>query len=101
MALAIRQEFDEKKNESNPITIQKYIKEAEEELDEWRHPDPYNQPHFIGGSKWERNLPPPPEVNGNHIERNTGRSIGISRPCDKEYRTRVELRFYTDERVIG
>jgi NADH dehydrogenase (ubiquinone) 1 beta subcomplex subunit 9 len=62
MALAIRAEFDEKKKEESPNLIRKYIQEAENELEEWRHPDPYNQPHFFGGSKWERNLPPPEEV---------------------------------------
>jgi NADH dehydrogenase (ubiquinone) 1 beta subcomplex subunit 9 len=67
MAMAIRAEFDEKAKEQNPKKIEQYCTEAEAELDEWRHPDPCIQPTFFGGSKWERNTPPPEEVNSQVI----------------------------------
>eukprot|EP01132_Coremiostelium_polycephalum_P005076 gene5076-6318_t len=50
-------------NETNPFLIQQYIKEFETKLDYWTHPDPYIPCDNEGGSKWQRNIPPPSWVN--------------------------------------
>jgi len=33
--------------------------ETEKLLEKWKHPDPYRPPSAPGGSKYERNMPPP------------------------------------------
>jgi len=33
--------------------------ETEKLLEKWKHPDPYRPPSAPGGSKFERNMPPP------------------------------------------
>lgn len=38
---------------------QEIIKQTEELLEKWKHPDPYRAPTAPGGSKYERNLPAP------------------------------------------
>ena len=38
------------------------VREAEEKLVEYTHPDPYVIPYMPGGSKFMRNPPPPFEV---------------------------------------
>ncbi|KAL9123207.1 MAG: hypothetical protein Q9187_000224 [Circinaria calcarea] len=35
------------------------FQEAEVLLEKWKHPDPYRPPTAPGGSKYERNIPPP------------------------------------------
>lgn len=40
-ALAIRAQFDHNKHVTNPKEIQVLVKNAEKELEEWAHPDPY------------------------------------------------------------
>lgn len=80
-ALAIRAQFEQNKSVSNPKEIQVLVHNAEKELEEWAHPDPYKcnlifffrdlflfvfvltvflslVPMGPEGTKWERNLPP-------------------------------------------
>ncbi|CAO3613644.1 unnamed protein product [Mucor hiemalis] len=57
-ALAIRAQFDHNKHVTNPKEIQVLVKNAEKELEEWAHPNPYKLPLGPEGTKWERNLPP-------------------------------------------
>ncbi|KAI9363822.1 hypothetical protein BD770DRAFT_440263 [Pilaira anomala] len=57
-ALAIRAQFEQNKALTNPKEIQAVVQNAEKELQEWAHPDPYKFPMGPEGTKWERNLPP-------------------------------------------
>lgn len=79
-ALAIRAQFEQNKALTNPKEIQVVVQNAEKELQEWAHPDPYKcnliifensrdrltltfffsflVPMGPEGTKWERNLPP-------------------------------------------
>ncbi|TVY36030.1 NADH dehydrogenase [ubiquinone] 1 beta subcomplex subunit [Lachnellula subtilissima] len=64
-AVYIRSLFDANKNIRDPRQ-QKASRwhqalpiEAEVLLEKWKHPDPYRAPTAPGGSKFERNLPPP------------------------------------------
>ncbi|KAI9754410.1 MAG: hypothetical protein M1815_005643 [Lichina confinis] len=41
------------------LYLQALILEAEDLLDKWKHPEPYRPPTAPGGSKYERNIPPP------------------------------------------
>jgi hypothetical protein len=38
------------------------LEKGEHELWEWRHPEPYTFPTSVGGSKWQRNVPPPAHI---------------------------------------
>lgn len=40
-------------------TGQVLLQRTEEELEKWKHPDPYIPPTAPGGSKYERNIPAP------------------------------------------
>ncbi|CAH3026188.1 unnamed protein product, partial [Porites evermanni] len=59
-ALILRDRFDKYKNETNQKMIDKVLQDAEIEFENKRHPFPYIDPVSPDGSKWERNLPPPP-----------------------------------------
>ncbi|KAL8306708.1 hypothetical protein RB593_005559 [Gaeumannomyces tritici] len=54
-ALYIRSLFEANKSIKEP----RQIRETETLLDTWKHPDPFCHPTAPGGSKFERNLPPP------------------------------------------
>ncbi|KAG0250896.1 hypothetical protein BG011_007992 [Mortierella polycephala] len=59
-AVELRMEFDAKKNLRHPRQIAQAIQDAERQLAELRHPDPYIAPTAPGGTKFERNLHPDP-----------------------------------------
>ncbi|KAF2201903.1 hypothetical protein GQ43DRAFT_393298 [Delitschia confertaspora ATCC 74209] len=66
-AMYIRSLFEAKKNVTEPRQLRMLIKETQELLEKWKHPDPYRPPTAPGGSKYERNLPvpildPPPKM---------------------------------------
>ncbi|KAF2121714.1 hypothetical protein BDV96DRAFT_639803 [Lophiotrema nucula] len=66
-ALYIRSLFEANKNVTEPRLQRNLIKETEELLEKWKHPDPYRPPTAPGGSKYERNMPcpildPPPKM---------------------------------------
>ncbi|KAF2730270.1 hypothetical protein EJ04DRAFT_515396 [Polyplosphaeria fusca] len=66
-AMYIRSLFEANKHVSEPRLQRNLIKETEEILEKWKHPDPYRPPTAPGGSKYERNLPcpildPPPKM---------------------------------------
>ncbi|KAK7529192.1 hypothetical protein BKA81DRAFT_411385 [Phyllosticta paracitricarpa] len=58
-ALYIRSLFEDKKNVTDPRLVKDLLKETEDLLEHWKHPDPYVPPTAPGGSKYERNLPAP------------------------------------------
>ncbi|EJT75325.1 LYR family protein [Gaeumannomyces tritici R3-111a-1] len=58
-ALYIRSLFEANKSIKEPRQIRALLKETETLLDTWKHPDPFCHPTAPGGSKFERNLPPP------------------------------------------
>ncbi|KZT24586.1 NDUFB9, NADH-ubiquinone oxidoreductase [Neolentinus lepideus HHB14362 ss-1] len=58
-ALDIRAEFDRNRNVHDPRALASILAKAETELASKRHPDPYIPAPFPGGTKWERNMPPP------------------------------------------
>jgi len=58
-AIEIRAEFERNRNVHDPRALAQILSEAEARLASHKHPDPTIQPLFPGGTKWERNLPPP------------------------------------------
>ncbi|KAF7332359.1 hypothetical protein MKEN_00117600 [Mycena kentingensis (nom. inval.)] len=60
-ALQIRAEFEVNRNLKDPRELAKIFEQAEAKLAAAKHPDPYIAPTAPGGTKWERNLPPPLE----------------------------------------
>ena len=44
------------------------IEKGEQKLWENRHPDPWIMPTSPGGSKWQRNVPPPPHICDPHAQ---------------------------------
>ncbi|KAJ7068648.1 hypothetical protein C8F01DRAFT_1247144 [Mycena amicta] len=60
-ALQIRAEFEVNRDLKDPRLLAQIFRNAEEKLAAWKHPDPYIPPTAPGGTKWERNLPPPTE----------------------------------------
>merc|ERR1712072_106565 len=58
-ALKTRAAFKSRMGETQPKVIESYVREAEEALAKYRHPDPYVAPTSFGGSKYMRNSPPP------------------------------------------
>ncbi|CAI6338935.1 unnamed protein product [Periconia digitata] len=66
-AMYIRSLFEANKHVNEPRLKRELIKETEDLLEKWKHPDPYVAPTAPGGSKYERNLPatyltPPPNM---------------------------------------
>eukprot|EP01108_Squamamoeba_japonica_P000269 TRINITY_DN1046_c0_g1_i2.p1 TRINITY_DN1046_c0_g1~~TRINITY_DN1046_c0_g1_i2.p1 ORF type:complete len:118 (+),score=2.49 TRINITY_DN1046_c0_g1_i2:100-453(+) len=55
----IARAFREHQNETNPHVIAALVAKTERILHERRHPDPYVAPTAPGGTKWQRNVPPP------------------------------------------
>eukprot|EP00053_Salpingoeca_punica_P001582 m.34102 g.34102 ORF g.34102 m.34102 type:complete len:113 (+) comp11104_c0_seq1:47-385(+) len=60
-ALKLRARFDANKNASVKQAA-KLLEDGEAEFFMKKHPDPYKPCVALDGSKWERNVPPPPEV---------------------------------------
>ncbi|KAF2666716.1 hypothetical protein BT63DRAFT_316472 [Microthyrium microscopicum] len=58
-ALYLRGLFEAKKDVRDQRTQRALVEEAEKILREYRHPEPIRIPTAPGGSKFERNLPPP------------------------------------------
>ncbi|PUU81587.1 hypothetical protein B9Z19DRAFT_971370, partial [Tuber borchii] len=58
-ALNIRELFEANRDIKEPRQLRVILQEAEETLERWKHPDPYRAPTAPGGSKYERNIPPP------------------------------------------
>ncbi|KAG9046440.1 hypothetical protein FS837_004448 [Tulasnella sp. UAMH 9824] len=58
-ALAIRAEFERNRNVKDPRALAEIFAKAEAQLADKLHPDPYIPAMMPGGTKWERNLPPP------------------------------------------
>ncbi|KAF9582757.1 hypothetical protein BGW38_010798 [Lunasporangiospora selenospora] len=58
-AVELRIQFDANKGLTQPRQIAKVVQDAERQLLELRHPDPYIVPTAPGGSKFERNVHPP------------------------------------------
>eukprot|EP00111_Clytia_hemisphaerica_P021109 TCONS_00062182-protein len=61
-AVLLREKFDENKSLTDKFQIEKVVKDAEAQFELWRHPAPYIHPKAPGGSKYERNVPPPPNA---------------------------------------
>ncbi|KAG0310031.1 hypothetical protein BGZ97_012845 [Linnemannia gamsii] len=57
-AVELRMQFDAKKNLRNPRQIAQAVQEAERQLTELKHPDPYIAVSAPGGTKFERNIHP-------------------------------------------
>ncbi|WFC97131.1 hypothetical protein MBRA1_003797 [Malassezia brasiliensis] len=57
-AQRIRAEFEHNRNVKNPRELATILQQAEQQLASRQHPDPYKPPTYVGGTKWERNLPP-------------------------------------------
>ena len=68
----IRDEF-EKHRSADPATGARLLDAGEARLREFAHPDKYTIPYAVGGSKYARNPPVPPEV---HVALNFGREEG-------------------------
>ncbi|KAL7774575.1 hypothetical protein CFE70_005487 [Pyrenophora teres f. teres 0-1] len=49
-ALYIRELFEAKRNVKEPRQMRELIKETEDLLEKWKHPDPYRPPTAPGGS---------------------------------------------------
>jgi NADH dehydrogenase (ubiquinone) 1 beta subcomplex subunit 9 len=58
-ALEIRQQFDENKNIANRHEAEKLIRSTQQLLNQYKHPDPIIPSQRPGGTKFERNVPPP------------------------------------------
>ena len=61
-ALAIREAFEDHKHVRDPATIQRILGEGEIAFRQRMHDMPYINPMSPGGTKFERNTPPPPSV---------------------------------------
>ncbi|KAK5172720.1 uncharacterized protein LTR77_002840 [Saxophila tyrrhenica] len=55
----IRSLFEANKHVTQPRQQREIIEQTEQLLDSYKHPDPYRPPTAPGGSKYQRNLPPP------------------------------------------
>ncbi|KAI0316205.1 NDUFB9, NADH-ubiquinone oxidoreductase [Amylostereum chailletii] len=58
-ALAIRARFDANRDVHDPRALATLLEKAEADLATVKHPDPYIPSMMPGGTKWERNAPPP------------------------------------------
>mmetsp|Transcript_3259 Transcript_3259/g.8818 ORF Transcript_3259/g.8818 Transcript_3259/m.8818 type:complete len:112 (-) Transcript_3259:104-439(-) len=55
----IRAEIEKNRHERNEEKIEQLVSDFEKELDYRIHPSPYIIPENPGGTKWQRNVPPP------------------------------------------
>lgn len=62
----LRDSFETNKNEADVDRIDRLLAAGEAKLLQNIHPDPYTVPWYVGGSKWERNPPVPPEISVVH-----------------------------------
>lgn len=60
-ALEIRYQFDQNAEETDPRRIHALVSNTQVLLKKYQHPDPIIPPQRPGGTKWERNVPPPTE----------------------------------------
>jgi len=67
-AIEIRAEFERNRNVTDPRAIGQIIAEAERRLAQKAHPDPYIPVLYPGGTKYERNIPPPMTPVVDHME---------------------------------
>ncbi|KAF8461126.1 hypothetical protein BDZ91DRAFT_737893 [Kalaharituber pfeilii] len=58
-AVQIRHLFELNRHVSDPRIIRDLLADTEAVLEKWKHPDHYLPPTAPGGSKYERNVPPP------------------------------------------
>ncbi|XP_070574681.1 NADH dehydrogenase [ubiquinone] 1 beta subcomplex subunit 9-like [Ptychodera flava] len=58
-ATLLRARFDEKKDEKDLVKAARYLQEGEEEFWKKQHPQPYIFIDSPGGTRFERDLPPP------------------------------------------
>mmetsp|Transcript_114361 Transcript_114361/g.160516 ORF Transcript_114361/g.160516 Transcript_114361/m.160516 type:complete len:105 (+) Transcript_114361:58-372(+) len=58
-ALETRALFKKHMHETDPEKVERLISAGELRLFNIKHPDPYTAPVNEGGSKWQRNIPPP------------------------------------------
>ncbi|KII95046.1 hypothetical protein PLICRDRAFT_128461 [Plicaturopsis crispa FD-325 SS-3] len=58
-AVLIRAEFERNRDVHDPRALSAILARAEDDLANRRHPDPYIPAMMPGGTKWERNAPPP------------------------------------------
>lgn len=49
-------------HQTDPNLIDELIEQGEKKLHAGRHPDPYVVPYYVGGTKYARNPPVPPEM---------------------------------------
>ena len=61
-AMCIRARFDANKDIKNLTVANQLYEEALKEFNKFKHPHPYVHPSSPEGTKYERNLPPPPHV---------------------------------------
>lgn len=56
----IRQKFEDLRNEpQDSPKVEEFLSGIESDLKNFVHPDPYKFPYYDGGTKYERNTPPP------------------------------------------
>mmetsp|Transcript_2462 Transcript_2462/g.8788 ORF Transcript_2462/g.8788 Transcript_2462/m.8788 type:complete len:109 (-) Transcript_2462:694-1020(-) len=58
----LRDMFEKNRNVTDPNLIDELIEQGEKKLHAGRHPDPYVVPYYVGGTKYARNPPVPPEM---------------------------------------
>eukprot|EP00731_Ephydatia_muelleri_P018747 Em0011g787a len=61
-AVILRAKFDAHKDLKDIARAAQLLEEGEREFERRKHPDPYISPEAPEGSKWERNMAPPPHV---------------------------------------
>ena len=61
-AVILRDKFDENKDLKDQFKIESILQKAEAEFKKYQHPQPYIHPKAPGGTKYERNVPPPPNA---------------------------------------
>lgn len=59
--IKIRKQFEANRDISDPEKLEEVIAITKQKLAEWKHPDPYIPPQRPGGTKYQRNIPPPHE----------------------------------------
>ncbi|RPA84361.1 NADH dehydrogenase 1 beta subcomplex subunit 9, partial [Ascobolus immersus RN42] len=58
-AVNLRKLFEANRHVQDPRIIRELLVATEAQLEKFKHPDPYIPPEAPGGSKYERNIPPP------------------------------------------
>eukprot|EP01137_Pigoraptor_chileana_P008727 Opistho-2@55970 len=61
-ALKLRVAFEENRGVTDFGKTDRIVARGEDMLKYFEHPDPYRYPTAVGGSKYERNIPPPAQV---------------------------------------